>query len=143
MSLPRRFCTFYLDGCFFGIDVSRVQEVFRFQTMTRVPLAPTVIRGLINLRGQIVTALDLRCRLGLPERSLQSAPMNVVVRSGEDAVSFLVDTIEDVMQVEDGDFEAPPPTLSGVSRTLIQGTYKLKDRLLLVLDIDQAVRLGA
>jgi purine-binding chemotaxis protein CheW len=123
MSQPRRLCTFHLERLFFGIDVGRVQEVFRYQSMTRVPLAPAVIRGLINLRGQIVTALDLRARLGLPERPQEMVPMNVVVRIGEDAVSFLVDDIEDVLDVEDADFEGPPATLKGPARSLILGTY--------------------
>jgi purine-binding chemotaxis protein CheW len=143
MSQPRRLCTFYLDGLFFGIDVGHVQEVFRYQNMTQVPLAPAVIRGLINLRGQIVTALDLRSRLGLAPRPAEQTPMNVVVRSGRDAVSFLVDAIEDVLEVDEQDFEAPPATLRGSARALIQGSYKLKDRLLLVLDTDQALRLDA
>lgn len=141
MSQPRRLCTFYLDGLFVGIDVSQVQEVFRFQNMTPVPLAAPVIRGLINLRGQIVTALDLRTRLGLSERPIGQPGMNIVVRSGEDSVSLLVDTLEDVIDVHDEDFEGPPASLHGPARALIRGTYKLKDRLLLVLDADEAVRL--
>jgi purine-binding chemotaxis protein CheW len=79
----------------------------------------------------------------MPERGPTELPMNVVVRAGDDAVSFLVDDIEDVLDVQEQDFERPPATLQGEARALIQGTYKLKDRLLLVLDTDQAVRLPA
>jgi purine-binding chemotaxis protein CheW len=141
MNAPRRLCTFYLDGLFFGIDVGRVREVFRNHSMTRVPLAPPVVRGLINLRGQIVTAMDLRDRFGLPARATEEIPINVVVHTGEDAVSLLVDEIEDVLEVAEEDFEGPPATLRGNARTLIQGTYKLQNRLLLVLDTDEAIRL--
>jgi purine-binding chemotaxis protein CheW len=87
----KQFCTFFLNDLFFGVEVLQVQEVLRCQPMTRVPLSPPTVRGLINLRGQIVTALDLRHRLELPERDAGSQPMNVVVRSDDGAVSLLVD----------------------------------------------------
>ena len=135
----QQFCTFYLDGLFFGIEVDKVQEVIRHQAMTRVPLAPKLIGGLINLRGQIVTAIDLRLRLGMPERSDEALPMNVVARSEDGAVSLLVDEIGDVVEVQDQQFEDVPQTLRQ-GRELIRGVYKLPDRLLLVLDTAQAVR---
>src|SRR4051794_39425221 len=99
MTSASQFCTFYLDGSFFGVEVQHVQEVIRYQELTRVPLASPVIRGLINLRGQIVTAIDLRRRLGLADRPAGVLPMNVVVRSEEGAVSLLVDEIGDVQEV--------------------------------------------
>jgi purine-binding chemotaxis protein CheW len=135
----RQFCTFNVDSLFLGIEVQQVQEVIRYQEMTRVPLAPTAIRGLINLRGQIVTAIDMRCWLGLPPRQPGELPMNVVVRDGENAVSFLVDRIGDVLEVDDELFELPPPTVHPSVRGLILGAYKLTDRLLLVLDTRRAL----
>ncbi len=134
----QQFCTFYLDGLFFGIEVEKVQEVIRHQTMTRVPLAPKLIGGLINLRGQIVTAIDLRLRLGLQERKPDELPMNVVARSEDGAVSLLVDEIGDVVEVHEDQFEDVPQTVRQ-ARDLIRGVYKLPDRLLLVLDTDHAV----
>jgi purine-binding chemotaxis protein CheW len=139
MSMPRQLCTFVVDGLFFGVDVKHVQEVIRYQPMTRAPLAPRVVRGLINLRGQIVTAIDLRRRLELPERADEQRPMNIVVRAGDGVVSLLVDDIGEVVDVEDESFECPPETLQGVARQLIPGAYKLTDRLLLVLDTERAV----
>ena len=136
----QQFCTFYLDSLFFGIEVEKVQEVIRHQTMTRVPLAPRLIGGLINLRGQIVTAIDLRFRLGLPERDSGVLPMNVVARSDDGAVSLLVDEIGDVVEVSEEAFEPPPDTLQGESRELVRGVYKLKDRLLHALQLDRAIR---
>ena len=130
----RQFCTFYVDSLFLGIDVQQIQEVIRYQGMTRVPLAAAAISGLINLRGQIVTAIDLRCRLGLPLRKPDEPPMNVVVRDGENAVSLLVDRIGDVLEVNDDLFESPPSTVRASVRGLIVGAYKLSERLLLVLD---------
>jgi purine-binding chemotaxis protein CheW len=141
MTEPRQFCTFFLGNDFFGVDVRQVQEVLRYQEQTRVPLSPKVVRGLINLRGQIVTAIDLRCRLGLGQREDSALPMNVVVRTEDGAVSLLVDEIGDVVEVKDEDFEPPPETVTGVARDLIIGTYKLADRLLLILDTEKTVNL--
>lgn len=142
MSSEQQYCTFFLDGLFFGVEVRKVQEVIRYQEMTRVPLAPPVIKGLINLRGQIVTALDLRRRLELSPRPDGQLPMNVVVRTDEGAVSLLVDEIGDVLEVTDESFERPPETIDGVARELIRGVYKLRERLLLILDTEKAVHLG-
>lgn len=136
-----QFATFMLDGLFFGVDVLKVQEVIRYQEMTRVPLAPPEISGLINLRGQIVTALDLRRRLELHPRLDDRRPMNVVVRTDDGAVSLLVDEIGDVVEVSEEGFERPPETIEGVARDLIRGVYKLKDRLLLILDTERTVTL--
>jgi len=143
MSAATQYCTFFVDGLFFGVEVQKVQEVIRYQEMTRVPLASRVISGLINLRGQIVTAIDLRRRLDLAERCADKLPMNVVVRSDDGAVSLLVDEIGDVQSVQDSLFERPPETLRGEARTLIRGTYKQDDRLLLVLDTERAVTIPA
>ena len=86
-----------------------------------------MVKGLINLRGQIVTAVDLRCRLGLRERAATDLPMNVVIRHEDGAVSLLVDEIGDVLEVEEEAFELPPGTLAGEVRELIRGVYKLKN----------------
>ena len=139
MSTEQQFCTFFVDGLFFGVEVHKVQEVIRYQGMTDVPLAPAEIGGLINLRGQIVTAIDLRKRLAMSERPDIEQPMNVVVRTGDGAVSLLVDEIGDVVEVADSTFEEVPDTLKGVGRDLIRGVYKLKERLLLLLDTERAI----
>jgi purine-binding chemotaxis protein CheW len=135
----QQFCTFFLKGQFFGVPVNEVQEVIRYQEMTRVPLVPPVIRGLINLRGQIVMALDLRRRFGMEDRRDSELPMNVVVRTDEGPVSLLVDEIGDVIEVGEEGFERAPETMKQ-ARELVRGVYKLPDRLLLVLDTARAVR---
>jgi purine-binding chemotaxis protein CheW len=142
MAGRKQFSTFVVDRLLFGVEVEEVQEVIRYQKMTRVPLAPPVVKGLINLRGQIVTAVDLRCRLGLRERTATDLPMNVVVRHEEGAVSLLVDEIGDVLEVEEEAFEVPPGTLSGEARELIRGVYKLKDTLLIALDTEKTLNLA-
>ncbi len=137
----QQYCTFYLDGLFFGVEVMKVQEVIRYQEMTRVPLASDVVRGLINLRGQIVSALDLRRRLNLNDRPKDQLPMNVVVRAGESVVSLLVDEIGDVLEASEDDFEQPPETLAKGAREMVHGVYKLPRQLLLILDTERAVNL--
>jgi purine-binding chemotaxis protein CheW len=139
VSDDRQFCTFFVDGLYFGVEVLKVQEVIRYQEMTPVPLAPQVVRGLINLRGQIVAAIDLRRRLGLSERPKGSLPMNVVVRTPDGAASLLVDDIGDVLNVPASLYEPPPQTLNGTARELVAGVYKLKDRLLLALETERAL----
>ena len=129
-----QFATFYVADLFFAVDVLNVQEVLRFQQMTPVPQAPEVIEGLINLRGQIVTAIDMRRRLGLPPRDGDKAPMNIVVRTSDGAVSLLVDEIGDVLDMDAATYERPPENLDPAARQLILGIYKLKGQLLLVLD---------
>ena len=134
-----QYATFLLDGLYFGIEVLKVQEVLRQQPTTPVPLAPPMVRGLINLRGQIVTAVDLRTRFGLSARDGEEPPMNVVVRTADGVVSLLVDAIDDVVEASAADFEAPPETVQARLHHLVRGVYKLPARLLLVLDVDQAL----
>jgi purine-binding chemotaxis protein CheW len=128
-----QFCTFTVDDLFFGVEVTQVQEVLQNQPMTRVPLAHEMIHGLINLRGQIVTAVDLRCCLGLPPRPKGELPMNVVIRGVDSSVSLLVDSIGDVIEVPEHAFEPPPSTMKPAQREMIEAVCKLPRQLLLVL----------
>ncbi|HWE54406.1 MAG TPA: chemotaxis protein CheW [Acidimicrobiales bacterium] len=134
-----QYCTFLIDGTLFGVNVREVQEVIRYQPMTSVPLAHNVVSGLINLRGQIVTAVDMRRRLGLADRAEGELPVNVVIRRDDGPVSLLVDEIDDVVEIDGQTLEAPPHTVRAAGRELIAGVYQLEDRLLLVLDTEKAV----
>src|SRR5207244_4444658 len=120
----------------------RVQEIIRFQEMTRVPLAPPAVQGLINLRGQIVAAVDLRRRLDMADRPDGIVPLNVVVRGEQEVMSLLVDEVGDVIEVDEAAFEPPPELLQGTPRKLIRGAYKLDDRLLLLLDPERTLDLS-
>jgi len=135
----QQFATFWLDGHLYGLEVEHVQEVLRAQTLTRVPQAPKAVAGLLNLRGQVVTAIELRERLGLAPRPEGDTAILIVVRLHGEVVSMLVDTIGDVVDVVGGDFELPPDTLDGTVRELIRGAYKLDGQLLLALDVHRAV----
>ena len=139
MPATSQLATFWLDGDLYGVEVEHVQEVLRSQSITRVPLAPPAVAGLINLRGQVVTAIELRERLGRPARPAGTEAVVIVVRLHGEAVSLLVDSIADVVDVDVADFEAPPDTLDGAARDLIRGAYKLSGQLLLALDVNRAV----
>ena len=137
--MSTRLVTFTLDDRVYGVDVDAVQEVLRGQPRTRIPLAPTSVAGLINLRGQVLSAVDLREQLGLTAYTADQEPMLVVIRVAGEPVALLVDSIGSVVDVEADQFEPPPDTLAGVARDLILGAYKLEDQLLLALDVDRAV----
>lgn len=140
-SSPAQLSTFVLNGYLFGVEVATVQEVIRCQSMTRVPLAPPAFGGLVNLRGQVIAAIDLRRRLGFPDRTAGELPMDVIVRTRDGLVCLLVDQIGDVVDVSEEAFEEPPDTLLGIARALIRRVYKLDDTLLLSLDVEGAVDL--
>ena len=138
MAPSQQFCTFYLDKLMFGVQLEKVQEVLRYLELTEIPLAPRVVSGLMNLRGQIVTCIDLRRRLELADRPEETIPMNVVIRSADGAVSLLVDDIGDVVEVSEDSFERPPETLQGKVREVILGVHKLEKQLMHVLNTTKA-----
>ena len=131
--------TFVVDGSLYGVDVTRVQEALRHQPRTPVPHASAASAGLVNLRGQVVLAIDLRVSLGLPPAPEGAEPMMVVVKVHGEPGSLLVDQVGDVIEVDPESFEAPPSTLAPDLRQFVKGAYKLDDRLLLALDIERAV----
>lgn len=143
MADEKQLCTFYLDDYCFGIDVLKVQEVFRYQEITSVPLVAEDVTGLINLRGQVITAINLRLRLGMKSWAEGQVPMNVVARTDDDVVCLLVDRIGDVMEISEEHYEPAPDTVQGAMRDLVTGVYKLQDRLLLILDTKKVVQFEA
>ena len=126
--------TFHVGRYLFGIDVELVQEIVRMQTITPVPLSGPEIAGLVNLRGEVLTAVDLRARLGLPPAGESHDPVNVVVRLDDEPVSLLVDEIGAVIEVSAVPFETTPSTVDAAVRDLLVGAYTLPDRLLLALN---------
>ena len=132
-----QYVTFQVADCLYGVDVTSVQEVLPPQPRTATPLSPATVAGLVNLRGQVVLAVDLRERLALPPRE-DEEPMMVVVRVGSETVSLLVDHIGEVVTVGPETFAEPPETLPVALRAVVRGAHRLPDRLLLVLDVDQA-----
>jgi purine-binding chemotaxis protein CheW len=137
--MEHQYCTFFLDGQCFGVDVLKVQEVLRFQEMTRVPLAPSHISGLINLRGQIVTAIDLRPSLSMAARPSGERPTIVIIKTADGPVSLLVDAIGDVLKIPGDSIEPPPDNIKGTAGRLLGGVCQLKDKLMLILDTEKAL----
>jgi purine-binding chemotaxis protein CheW len=133
------YCSFRLGDFLFGVETSRVQEVLRGFSVTPVPLAPAWVSGLINLRGQVVTVLDLKGRLGLIRDAGASPLFCVILKDGEEWIGLPVDGIGDVLEPPSGSFEEVPSTLTGESRRLIRGAYKLKRSLLLTLNVEEAL----
>jgi purine-binding chemotaxis protein CheW len=135
----QQFSSFFVDDIFFGVEVAKVQEVISGPEITPVPLSHPAVRGLINLRGQIVTVIDLRRCLQLGERPAGQLLVNLIVYTEDGCVSLLVDQVGDVLSVDEEQFEYPPATVQGRSRELIRGAYKLQGQLMLVLDTDKVV----
>lgn len=142
-SEPRRMCTFRVADLWLGVEVDDVQEVLRNRGVTTVPLSHPAVRGLLNLRGQITTTIDLKRRLELADDGSDQRGAHLVVRHMGESISLLVDAIDDVIDVDPSTFEPPPETATVQVRELISGAYKLEGALLLALDIDAVLRIGA
>lgn len=130
------FVTMRVDGQLFGIPVMLVQDVLRPQKITPIPLAPQEVEGSLNLRGRIVTAVDVRRRLGLPSRPDKQKYMLVAVEHKNDIYSLLVDSVGEVLSLSVKDFEHNPTNLSPQWGQVSMGVYRLKDELLIVLDAE-------
>lgn len=138
MSETVQLCSFTVADLVCGIDIEHIQEVIVEHPITEVPLAPEVVEGLINLRGTVVTVVDLRKRLGIAPRPEGQSPSHVVVRHGGSIISLLVDEIGDVVDAAKADEEPPPRTLRESARAHVDRVYKLEGQLLLALDIARA-----
>lgn len=141
MKKTEQFCTFYLDQQFYGISVDRVQEIILPQTITSVALAPSTIAGLINLRGQIVTVIDLRILLGMSAIESIDKCMNIVVNTDQGLFSLLVDRIGDALELEQQTSESPPGNASEFAKSVTERVYKLDGALLMILDAQKLVSL--
>lgn len=141
MNERKQYCTLRVGDLLLGIEVGQIQEILRDTPIMPVPLSPPTIRGLINLRGQIVTAIDLRRRVGLEDADDTSSFMTMVLGTVEEPLALVVDAVGDVVEVGADDFEAPPDTLRGEARRMIDGAYKLERELLLVLNLSVVLQL--
>jgi purine-binding chemotaxis protein CheW len=138
----RDYVTMSIGGQLFGIPVLKVQDVLGTQTITRVPLAPVEVAGSLNLRGRIVTAVDVRLRLGLPKRENEKSAMSVVVEHEGELYSLLVDSVGEVLSLEARDYQRNPPTLNPRLREFSDGIYRLNDSLLVVLSVSSLLNFG-
>jgi len=131
--------TAVVDGQLFGLPIGRVLDVFVPSRLTRVPLAPYDIGGVLNLRGRIVTVIDLRRRLGLPDRKDDAAAMAIGIERAGEAYGLLVDSVGEVMRVADSIRTVNPVNLDPRFAEVSAGVYRLENELLVVLDVDRVL----
>lgn len=138
----KEFVTFYIGEQLFGIHVLQVQDILSNVRTTRIPLAPPEITGSLNLRGRIVTAINVRLRIGLPPLQGKHSGMSIVVDHHGELYSLMVDSVGEVMPLQAADFERSPPTINQRLKEYSEGIYRLEDRLLVVLNIDRLLDFG-
>jgi purine-binding chemotaxis protein CheW len=138
----RDYVTMSIGGQLFGIPVLKVQDVLGPQKITRVPLAPEEVAGSLNPRGRIVTAVDVRLRLGLPKKEDDKNSMSVVVEHENELYSLLVDSVGEVLSLEAQDYQRNPPTLNPRLREFSDGIYRLNESLLVVLSVSSLLNFG-
>ena len=135
------FVTFMIENQMFGIPVLKVQDILQPDKIASIPLAPAEVKGSINLRGRIVTVIDVRVRLGLPKRDDEADRMGVTVEHNHDLYTLEVDRVGDVVSLSTELYEGNPGTLDPVWREFASGVYRLDDRLMVVLDVDRLLNL--
>lgn len=139
-----QFVTFTVDGQLFGVNVLQVQDILQPEHIASIPLAPSEVRGSINLRGRIVTVIDVRVRLGLdPVDHVEAGQMGVTAEMGPDLYTLLVDGIGDVISLPNDQFEKTPGTLDPQWREFAIGVYRLEGEIMVVLDIDRFLDIGS
>jgi purine-binding chemotaxis protein CheW len=129
------YLTVHLYDQIFGIPVLQIQDVLRSMQVTKVPLAPAEVSGALNLRGRIVTAINVRRSLGLPEYEGDNTPLSVVIEMNHELYSLTIDKVGDVVSLTDSDVETSPPTLDPMWRDISNGIYKTDKQLMLILDV--------
>ena len=133
------YVTVMIGDQLFGLPISRVQDVFMLDRMTRVPLSSPEIAGVLNLRGRIVTAIDMRRRLGLPERDDSRKPLAVGIEFRGESYGLLIDTVGEVLKLDDNTREANPVNLDGRLARVSAGVHRLEGQLLVILDVDRVL----
>ena len=131
------YVTVMIGGQLFGLPINRVQDVFMPERMARVPLASAEIAGVLNLRGRIVTAIDMRCRLGLPKLNEKRPPMAVGIEFHGESYGLLIDSVGEVLKLADNTREPVPVNLDPHLARVSSGVHRLEKQLLVVLDVDR------
>lgn len=134
------YLTVFLDDQVFGIPVLQIQDVLKDIKFTRVPLSPKEVSGSLNLRGRIVTAINVRERLGLPVYAGEKKPLSVVVEFENELYSLVIDGVEDVLSIYDKDIEDSPPTLDQLWRDISMGVHRMEKRLMIMLDVSKLLQ---
>jgi len=133
--------TFYIGDALCGMDILKVQEINKLMEMTKVPQAPDYVDGILNLRGQIVTIVDLGKKLGLGETDLGNDPRNIIVNAPGEHIGLLVRRISDVVMADPDRIEPAPANMSGIQGTFFTGVYKTEDKLIGILDVEEVLKM--
>jgi purine-binding chemotaxis protein CheW len=131
--------TFYVGEALCGMDILKVQEINKLMEMTTVPQAPDYVMGILNLRGQIVTIIDLGKKLGLVSTELNDTSRNIIVNSKGEYIGLLVSQISDVVEADWKKVEAPPANIGGVQGKFFKGVFKTENRLVGILDVEKVL----
>jgi purine-binding chemotaxis protein CheW len=137
------YVTVTVGGQLFGLPIGQVQDVFMPSRLTPVPTAPEEFAGVLNLRGRIVTAIDMRIRLGMPKRDAGDQPMAVGIESDGESYGLLIDAIGEVLKLNPADQQPVPANLDGRLSHVAAGIYRLEDQLLVVLDVQRLLAIPA
>ena len=132
--------TFYVGDALYGMDILRVQEINRLMDFTKVPQSPEYVMGIMNLRGQIVTVIDLSKKLGLSKTELKDESRNIIVNDQGEYIGLLVDRISDVVRSHKGKIEPPPSNMGGVQGKFLQGVYKMDKNLIGILNVEELLK---
>jgi purine-binding chemotaxis protein CheW len=135
----RQLVVFQLGAELYGVEIARVHEIIRLQSVTRVPRSPAFVEGVINLRGKVIPVIDLRRRFGLPSADHTRASRIVVVEIGDQVVGIVVDGVSEVLRVKTATVEPPSPVVAGIDSEYLHGIAKLPDRLVILLDLDRVL----
>ncbi len=134
--------TFYVDNLLLGLQINQVQEINRHFEVTAVPQSPGFVRGVINLRGEVVTVVDVRQVLGLPPAELTKSSRNVVIHFGGELVGLMVDQIADILTIDSSDIDSPPANIGGVEGRFFKGVHTTERDIVVILDVDEALALS-
>ena len=132
--------TFYIAGALCGMDILKIQEVNKLMEMTRVPQAPDYVKGILNLRGQIITIIDFGIKLGLASIKKDDNSRNIIVKSGEEYIGFLVERIGDVVSADWEKVESPPANIGGMQGKYFEGVFTTENNLIGILDVDEVLK---
>ena len=135
----KEYVTAMIGGQLFGLPIQRVQDVFMPERLTRVPLAPPEIAGVLNLRGRIVTLIDMRGRLGLEKQTEEAVAMAIGVESGGESYGLLIDSVGEVLKLDDAALEANPVNLDPRLARVSSGIHRLEGQLLMIVDVDRVL----
>ena len=140
MSNNLELATFYVGDALYGMDILRVQEINRLMDFTMVPQSPEYVMGIMNLRGQIVTVIDLSKKLGLSETDLKEESRNIIVNDQGEYIGLLVDRISDVVRTDTDKIEPPPSNMGGVQGRFLQGVFKMDKNLIGILNVEELLK---